>query len=301
MTNQNEVKQFEGNNKFCEDYINQEQRDEFFLNFLGKLFISIKNHVYVYDNLTNIMYDFAAMIDNHKGGSFVYVPANKHLYCISGMHSQFVENISVEGLVLPDKQKREWRVVNEIKKTRSYFSSCVMNESVIYLFFGFNLHDLEYHTTVEKYDALKPYEPWESITLSMPLKLAFTGIIVSNDEEVYLLGGKNQQNIDNDTIYVIDLTTGIIEDTNMKLPLYGEDIMKYDNKNLFYQESCFLPVQKKNQGLNYCGFDSRQWLHSFDLKTFDYNYINKESWSISRKHSQEEVNKNNFEEDLKIL
>jgi len=91
-----EVKNIQDNNKFLEDYINQEQKDEFFFNFKGKLFISIKTHVFIYDYETNKIVQFSSMADNHKGGSFIYVSSNSSLYCISGLYSYLVEKVNID-------------------------------------------------------------------------------------------------------------------------------------------------------------------------------------------------------------
>ena len=65
----------------------------------------------------------------------------------------------------------------------------------------------------------------------------------------------------------------------MRLPILGEEILKLDNKNLFYQEPCFLPLFSSDtieNDLFVCGFDSKHCLHLVNTKTFDYTYINKE-------------------------
>ncbi len=294
-----EVKNIQDNNKFLEDYINQEQKDEFFFNFKGKLFISIKTHVFIYDYETNKIVQFSSMADNHKGGSFIYVSSNSSLYCISGLYSYLVEKVNIDKYSINSELSNyEWTAVNKLPNPRAYYSHCVLNESVIYLLFGFNLHDLEYVTTLEKYDTNNPFELWKTIKIKgnfeCPKHLTFTGLIVNTEEDVLVLGGKDEHNNDNDIIYTLNTKNGRLEDTKMRLPIVGEIVLKYDNKNLFYQEPCFLPLLQKEESNNikdrfFCGFDSKHCLHLVNVSNFDYTYIEKEIGSLTHPSKERQL------------
>ncbi len=179
----------------------------------------------------------------------------------------------------------EWKVTTKLKSPRSYYSVCVIDSFIIYLLLGFDLLKGEFLTTFERYDTSRQEESWVNykILSEKPIKLTFSGVIVTSDEECYILGGKDEHNNDNTSIYVLDLMERTVEDSEMRLPIPpGIEAFNIENKNLFYQETCFLPLltNSKTSNINnmffLCCFDSKNFLHRVNIKTFDYSFIHQE-------------------------
>ena len=150
---------------------------------------------------------------------------------------------------------------------------------IIYLLFGFDLYKGEFLSTIETYDTSNPNSQWtdKKIKYDKPIKLLFSGVISTSTGDIFILGGKDEHNIDSSSIYVYKTNKSIIEDTKMKLPFpSGLEILFLDNKNLFYQESCFLPLHSSGVSSNdllFCCFDTKNFVHKVNIKTFDYTYI----------------------------
>ena len=206
-----EIRQITEDSVFTETYLMQKKRDEFFMNFKNKLFIAIKNTVFLYDYKTNKVLEMPTMTEDHKGGAFIHVPWNNSLYCISGLISILTEKISLENIddLIAKKglsKIGEWKTVAKVKSPRSYYSVCVIDTFMIYIILGFDLWKCEFLSTIEKFDTTNPDSQWTSIKIfsEKVIKLTFSGVIVTSDEECYILGGKDENNNDNSLIYVFD-------------------------------------------------------------------------------------------------
>ena len=229
------------------------------------------------------------MNEDHKGGCFIYVPGNNYIYSISGLVTPTVERLCLDNFNICLEKKQfdklgQWNYKKSLKTARSYFSVCVINAFTIYVLLGFNLLRGEFISTIERYDTSEE-DGWEPIKIVSDklIKLTFAGVLVTSDEECFILGGKDEHNNDNYSIFVFDLSQGIIEDSDMKLPAPpGMNIYHIENKNLYYQESNFLPIQISNDSNDInnmfylCCFDNKNFVHRINIKTFDYSYIHQE-------------------------
>jgi len=257
------------------------------------------------------------MKEDHKGGSFIYVPGTNSIFCISGLISLLTEQLSLEHLdvSLNKRESRkmgEWKVTTKLKSPRSYYSVCVIDSFIIYILLGFDLLKGEFLSNFERYDTSKPDETWVNFKIlsEKPVKLTFSGVIVTSDEEVYILGGKDEHNNDNTFIYVLDLMERTAEDSEMRLPIPpGIEAYNIENKNLFYQETCFLPLMTNSKSSNInnmfflCCYDSKNFLHRVNIKTFDYSFIHQELEGVHDIEESESISQlsNNNDADIEKL
>jgi hypothetical protein len=276
---------------FAEIYLNQSKIDEFFLNFREKLLIVLSNLVFEYDSRTNMISEVPGLNEDHKGGNLIYVPSKNSIYCISGLSTSLTE-----VLVLDKKFHYPlvigWSEVNKLHKARGYYSVYLQNESIVYAVLGFNLFSGQYLPNIEKFDTSKDKQEWTLINLSSQklFFLSFAAVMPITDHEIYLIGGKDHLNNDNLTILCINLKRFNIEDTQMRLVMNMTGTSQSETKTLFYQESCFLPLTSPNHDLMLANFDTKNYLHLINLKTFDYTYVHRQG---SDKQSSVNVTENN--------
>ena len=65
----------------------------------------------------------------------------------------------------------------------------------------------------------------------------------------------------------------------MRLPVpVKTSLIQHEMKNLFYQESCFLPLKFSNS-FDYmlACFDTKNYVHLVNVKSFKYSYIHKDN------------------------
>jgi hypothetical protein len=285
------------------------------MNFHEKLLISIKHAVFVFDSKTLEMSRIKDLQDDHKGGAMIYVPHDNSIYCISGLMSVLVEKIKLnKKMQIPTEAP--WELVNKLLCPRAYYSSFVKNESIIYIMLGFNLWDNEYLATVDRYDANEFHGEWKNIKLKgiNPPRLSFTACIPVTEDDIYIFGGRDINDVDNTEIFYYNVKAGEIENANIQF-IEEETLAneKVSLKNLFYHENLFLPLRATdidNEGPIPVGqYDSKGVLHIFNVKNFNYNYIdinnfvNEEKTIVEEQEQSEEENFNeeDGENDPRIL
>jgi len=238
--------------------------------------------------------------EDHKGGSFIYVRHTNSIYCISGLASVLTEKLKLKKN-FEISHEENWESVNRLIYPRSYFSTFVQNDCRIYLMLGFNLWDNEYLYNVDLYDTTS-YEGWQTLQLKgekIP-RLTFSSCIPSSDDEVFIVGGKDENHKPNETIYIYDVRKDKIEISKMKIPnLNNSDNDKI--KNLFYQENCFVTLRPENdefeKAIPLALFDSNSYLHLINMKNFDYSLISHDILLDFQVERNEESNDENLEND----
>ena len=266
-------------------YNSQLKRDEFFLNYRDQLLIAMKTATFLYDSKKNLMTRLQDLSEDHKGGSFVFVPYSNSVYCISGIMSILTEKLRLNKQN-EFEEDAPWKFVCKLSTPRGYYCSFVQNDSKIYIMLGFDLWNNDFLTTVDKLDVTKQKEEWMSIKIKcekLP-KLTFAACVPSSDDEVFLIGGRDDFNNDNSYIYLFDLKKESFEDSNMRLPLPTFQNNETDDtpeaRNLFYQENCFIALRPENNDFESCFpcglYDSKNYLHLVNIKNFDYSYVSQE-------------------------
>jgi hypothetical protein len=239
----------------------------------------MKHAVFVFDSKTLAMSRLKDLQDDHKGGSMIYVPQDNSIYCVSGLMSVLVEKIKLtKKFEIPIEAP--WETVNKLLCPRAYYSSYVKNDSIIYIMLGFNLWDNEYLATVDRYDVNEFQGEWKNIKLKgiNPPRLSFTACIPVTDDDVYIFGGRDINDVDNTEIFYYNVRASEIDNANIQY-IDEETLVneKISLKNLYYHENSFLPMKTPdldNEGpIPVAQYDSKGVLHIFNVKNFNYNYV----------------------------
>jgi hypothetical protein len=260
-----------------------EKRDDFSLNFREKLIVAIKHSVYLFNYNTGEMTKINELSEDHTGGSFVYVPFSNSVYCISGLSSTWTEVMQLNKN-LEITTECTWQPLNQLAFPRGYYCTFVQNDTKIYLMLGYDLWDNEYLNSVMRLDTSAPYEGWKELRLKgdkIP-KLCFAACIPCSDDEVYIIGGEDENLMENSIVYCYDIRNNYIDDSNMRLPMVSSNGDSRESLNLFYQENCFIPVkspQGEDADKNFflALYDTKNFMHLVNIKNFDYSYISHET------------------------
>jgi hypothetical protein len=301
-SDQLEIRQFKDNCNFSDVFLNQIKQDEFFLNFREKMLISINNIVFEYSYKTNTVIEISKMQKDHKGGNFIYVPSNNSIYCVSGLVTPTSEIMKL------DKKYNylsngEWKEISNLNKARGYYSVFVQNGSIVYVIFGFDVFSGEFLSTIEKYDTSLNESKWCLINLESKksINFIFSGVLPITDHEIYLIGGKDNQNNENSSIISINLRRYTIDDTQLKIPLIEKNsLITVETKNLFYQETGFLPLNCSGKNFYFANFDTKNFIHLINLKSFEYTFIHRNELELD-KHNLVKINETSSEDSSESI
>jgi hypothetical protein len=266
------------------------------------MLISINNIVFEYSYKTNTVIEISRMLKDHKGGNFIYVPSNNSIYCVSGLVTATSEIMKL------DKKYNylsngEWKELSSLNKARGYYSVFVKNGSIIYVIFGFDVFSGDFLSTIEKYDTSLNDSKWSLINLESKksINLIFSGVLPITDNEIYLIGGKDNQNYDNNSIISLNLRRYTIDDTQLKIPLLEKNSsITVETKNIFYQETGFLPLNCQGKSFYFANFDTKNYIHLINLKSFEYTFIHRNELELD-KQNLVKINENSSEDSSESI
>ena len=170
--------------------------------------------------------------------SMIFIP-NKYIFIVGGSNTKSVE--------LYDIDEKKLTKDSELNEIRGETSLCLVNNTYLYAFFGFVLHQ-EYNNNIERCNLLKEQRKWEYVNYQvkegLELKLSFFGVIYLKENEILLIGENDANN--NDKRY--DYHYSIEQNEEEK-----EIIKEYDSElkenNIVFREKFFQPIED-NKFLN---------------------------------------------------
>ena len=170
--------------------------------------------------------------------SMIFIP-NKYIFIVGGSNTKSVE--------LYDIDEKKLTKDSELNEIRGETSLCLVNNTYLYAFFGFVLHQ-EYNNNIERCNLLKEQRKWEYVNYQvkegLELKLSFFGVIYLKENEILLIGENDANN--NDKRY--DYHYSIEQNEEEK-----EIIKEYDSvlkeNNIVFREKFFQPIED-NKFLN---------------------------------------------------
>ena len=118
--------------------------------------------------------------------SMIYVP-KKYIFIVGGSNTKSVELFNMET--------KELTKDSELKENRSECSLCLVNNTYLYAFYGFLIHQ-EYNKTIERCNLLRENREWEYVepkntieNSEINFKISFFGISYFNNDDILLIGG----------------------------------------------------------------------------------------------------------------
>jgi hypothetical protein len=205
---------------------------------------SVKYNDFCFIDLTTLtndklnINDLPSLNEPRTWHSMIFVP-NKYIFIVGGSNTKSVE--------LYDMEEKKLTKDSELNEIRCESTLCLVNNTYLYAFFGFVLHQ-EYNNNIERCNLLKEKRKWEYVNYQvkegLDLKLSFFGIIYSKENELLLIGENDANN--NEQRYDYSYSIESNEE--------GKEIIKeYDSQlnenNIVFREKFFQPIED-NKFLN---------------------------------------------------
>ena len=160
---------------------------------------------------------YSQLIINRSSHSSIYIPLSNLIIFISGSNTNSCEQLNIKTKIV----KR----ISDLNFIRENSSPCLINDTDLYVFFGYNSQKNQYLTSIEKLD-LKKKLKWDLINIkvnnlnqnlckkqnlsSIPYKL-------NNKESILLLGGIGEDNMESKDVFIYFISSKSISPIKSKL------------------------------------------------------------------------------------
>ena len=155
------------------------------------------------------------MLEEKVNHCLFEIPHLKSICALGGANSKDVEVFNLE--------EKLWENLPELNYIREGSACCVVNDTFVYCFFGYNTENCEYLTSIEKLD-LEQKEEWELINPygnKTFMKKKFCGCIhyrKNFEEKIFIVGGINVLNNESQDWLAYNEINNTIEKMGSSLP-----------------------------------------------------------------------------------
>ena len=230
---------------------------------------------------------------NHSNGGLISY--NEQIICLSGNFNKKVEVFSEIDNI--------WSELPEMQIERSFFSSCIIKNRFLFVFFGYNYQNKKYLDTIEFFDILNynintnnqnyqkdnssiywrylKYNYFNSSPSFNNINLIGALAINYNDEKIILFGGKNCLNKENNNGYYQFILNENDFDEN-DVNSYIEKVIVKDMQTYFFGfDYKYIENLNRNNIMKehaFIAFDNSYNIHLLKLSTMNheiYHFNNK--------------------------
>ena len=249
------------------------------------------NKFYQYKFRDNKLEQKSNLKYNHSNG--VLISYNEQIICLGGMYSKKVEIFSENNII--------WTDLPEMQIERSFFSSCIIKNRFLFVFFGYNYPNQNYLDTIEYFDILNyninitnqdcqknnniywrylKYNFFNSTPGNKRLSLIGSIAINYNNEKIIILGGKNCLSNENKRYYQFileenDMNTNEVNSYIEIIPDKNSDIF---GKNYFFSyDYRYIEDLNRNNNMKeptFAAFDNNYNVHLIKLSTMNHEIFN---------------------------
>ena len=205
---------------------------------------SLKYNDFLYIDLSTLTEDklnvneLPNLIEARTWHSMIFVP-NKYIFIIGGSNTRTVE--------LYDIDEKKLTKDSELNEIRCESTLCLVNNTYLYAFFGFVLHQ-EYNKNLERCNLLKEKRKWEYVNYQVKeginLKLSFFGITYFKENELLLIGGNDNDNDEKRFDYHYTIAQN--EDEKDIITEYDSELKE---NSIVFREKLFHPIAE-NKAIN---------------------------------------------------
>ena len=241
------------------------------------------NKFYEYSFKNNKIEQKCDLKYNHSNGGMISY--NGQIICLSGNYNKKVEVFF--------ESNNTWIDLPEMQIERSFFSSCIIKNRYIFIFFGYNYGNNKYLDSIEFFDILKfnlniinqnsqkvnniywrylNYNYFNSNLSDININLIGAIAINYSNEKIILLGGRNCLNKEKNNGYYQFIFDENDLDGN-EVNSYFERIQVKNLKNCFFNfDYKYLEDLKRNNIMNeqsFVAFDNNYNVHLIKLSTMN--------------------------------
>ena len=155
------------------------------------------------------------MLEEKSNHCLFDIPYLNSICALGGTDSRDVEIFNLE--------EKNWESLPELNCVREGPSCCVINDTFLYCFFGYDTENSEFLTSIEKLD-LEQKQEWELLNPygnKLLMKKKFSACIhyrLNFEEKVFIVGGKNALNNESQEWMVYNEIKNTIEKMGSNLP-----------------------------------------------------------------------------------
>ena len=205
---------------------------------------SLKYNDFLYIDLSTLTEDklnvneLPNLIEARTWHSMIFVP-NKYIFIVGGSNTRTVE--------LYDIEEKKLTKDSELNEIRCESTLCLVNNTYLYAFFGFVLHQ-EYNKNIERCNLLKEKRKWEYVNYQVKeginLKLSFFGVTYFKENELLLIGGNDNDNDEKRFDYHYTIAQN--EDEKDIITEYDSELKE---NSIVFREKLFHPIAE-NKAIN---------------------------------------------------
>ena len=205
---------------------------------------SLKYNDFLYIDLSTLTEDklnvneLPNLIEARTWHSMIFVP-NKYIFIVGGSNTRTVE--------LYDIEEKKLTKDSELNEIRCESTLCLVNNTYLYAFFGFVLHQ-EYNKNIERCNLLKEKRKWEYVNYQVKeginLKLSFFGVTYFKENELLLIGGNDNDNDEKRFDYHYTIAQN--EDEKDIITEYDSELKE---SSIVFREKLFHPIAE-NKAIN---------------------------------------------------
>ena len=205
---------------------------------------SLKYNDFLYIDLSTLTEDklnvneLPNLIEARTWHSMIFVP-NKYIFIVGGSNTRTVE--------LYDIDEKKLTKDSELNEIRCESTLCLVNNTYLYAFFGFVLHQ-EYNKNIERCNLLKEKRKWEYVNYQVKeginLKLSFFGVTYFKENELLLIGGNDNDNDEKRFDYHYTIAQN--EDEKDIITEYDSELKE---NSIVFREKLFHPIAE-NKAIN---------------------------------------------------
>ena len=195
-----------------------------------------KYNDFFYIDLTNLndnkvdIKELPNLNESRTWHSMIYIP-DKYIFIVGGSNTKSVEIYNMESNTI----KKD----SELMEFRSECTLCLVNNSHLYAFCGFLIHQ-EFVTTIERCNLLKEERQWEYVNINekegFNFRPSFFGVSFFKNNEIMLIGSNDNGNENHyDYIY----KSAVNEDEKDEIDDFKCNL---NEVNIIFKDKLFMPI-----------------------------------------------------------
>ena len=212
------------------------------------------NELYYYTNSDNTFTKLFTFKENHKNGCIFIDNTSNNMYALGGEYNNKVEKFSLEQM--------EFVAFPDLNEQRSHFTCCLIDDNMLYVFFGFSKSRNKCLDSIECIDLQNTENGWSLFKGNNPLyELRCMSVLPYNKDQMIIVGGETSDGSANKSMIRFD---GV--ENKLEVMTKEEFYNKKENKPFLFSKNAMFATYIGGNDLIYCNMDDEMYPHFFDTK-----------------------------------
>lgn len=224
------------------------------------------NAFYIYCPKEHTIIQLSSLSFSHQYSMMISFGADK-IICISGMSTSSVEEYSISN--------NNWTLYPSLHNYRANSNCLIQNNTYLYVSFGYDYHNLNYLSTIERLSLENPTE-WKILQVDFSIKYHSSFVTTEAKEEnttIFIVGGcygeENKSNMDLIELKMKEDECTVIHNTQK------ERVKKNNSEYQFLFSQSFVDYfDNESNSWKKCGFDNKGDIHIIDVVSLKHKILN---------------------------